>query len=383
MWSKPIELDTTQYPGPYLYKVYHGLNVNNVNTLIGQTIPTSNLFDSDTSFTHFQINTSSQANYYRVELFYDSLGTSLLVGTSNNAGSIFISTIPSDNQITVSWDEDVPWVNTTYYIYKANNFSGPFSLVGTSTTQSFADTGLVNGSEYCYYIQSQGYYTSSSIISPILNLSQIACDSPVDLTPPCPPELSINGNCEIGENTLTWTNPNNLCADDVMSYNLYYTPIEGNEMVLIETFDNSLDTNFTHNNNGSVAGCYAVTAVDSLQYGNESDSSNVVCFDNCPSYWLPNVFSPNGDGINDLFSALVPYNYVESISIQIYNRWGQLIFETTNPDVDWDGTHMKSTKTVPDGVYYYLCTVNTIRLTGIEPILLKGFFHLFSQGGGN
>ena len=185
-------------------------------------MPTSNLFDSDTSFTHFPINTSSQANYYRVELFYDSLGTSLLVGTSNNAGSIFINTIPNDNQITVYWNEDVPWVNTTYNIYRANNFSGPFSLIGTSTTQSFADTGLVNGSQYCYYVQSQGYYTSSSIISPIFNLSQIACDSPVDLTPPCPPELSINGNCEIGENTLTWTNPNNLCADDVMSYNLYY-----------------------------------------------------------------------------------------------------------------------------------------------------------------
>ena len=63
---------------------------------------------------------------------------------------------------------------------------------------------------------------------------------------------------KLRENTLTWTNPNNLCADDVMSYNLYYTPIEGDEMVLIETFDNSLDTIFTHNNNGSVAGCYAV-----------------------------------------------------------------------------------------------------------------------------
>jgi gliding motility-associated-like protein len=382
MWSKPTEMDTTQYPGPYRYKVYHGLNANNVNTLIGQTASTTSLYNSDTTFTHFNINTNSQANYYRVELFYDSLGTSLLVGTSNNAGSVFISTIPSDNQITVSWNEDVPWVNTNYFIYRANNFSGPFTLVGTSTAQSFADTGLINGSQYCYYVQSQGYYTSSSIVSPILNLSQIACDSPIDLTPPCPPVLSINGNCEIGENTLTWTNPNNLCADDVMSYNLYYTPIEGNEMTLIGTFDNNGDTAFTHNDNGSIAGCYAVTAVDSVQYGNESDSSNVVCFDNCPSYWLPNVFSPNGDGINDLFSALVPYNYVESVNIQIYNRWGQLIFETVNPDVNWDGIHMKSGKIVPDGVYYYLCTVNTIRLTGIEPIFLKGFFHLFSQGNG-
>ena len=38
MWSKPIEMDTAQYPGPYLYKVYHGLNVNNVNTFIGPNL---------------------------------------------------------------------------------------------------------------------------------------------------------------------------------------------------------------------------------------------------------------------------------------------------------------------------------------------------------
>ena len=108
----------------------------------------------------------------------------------------------------------------------------------------------------------------------------------------------------------------------------------------------------------------------------------MVCFDNCPSYWLPNVFSPNGDGVNDFFSALVPYSYVESIDIKIYNRWGQVIFETTDPDINWDGIHMDSGVLVPDGVYYYLCTVNTIRLTGTEPIILKGFFHLFSQGNG-
>jgi len=382
MWSKPTEIDTNQYPGPYMCKIYHGLNASNVSTLVGQTTLSTNLYNSDTTFTHFNVDTESQENYYRVELFYDSLGTSLLVGTSNYAGSVFISTVPNDNQITISWNEDVPWINTNYSIYRSNSFSGPFSLIGSSSTQSYIDTGLVNGSQYCYFVESDGYYTSSSIVSPILNLSQITCDTPIDLTAPCPPYLSINGDCELGENTLIWTNPNNSCADDVMSYNLYYSPIEGGEMTLIETFDNIGDTTYLHNDNGSIAGCYTITAVDSVQYGNESDSSNVVCFDNCPSYWLPNVFSPNGDGVNDLFSALVPYNYVESIHIQIYNRWGQVIFETTNPDVDWDGKHMETGTLVPDGVYYYLCTVNTIRLVGIEPIILKGFFHLFSQGTG-
>lgn len=383
MWSKPTEIDTNQYPGPYFYKVYHGSSLNTVNTFLGQTNTTANLYNSDTSFTHVNLDTETPENFYRVELFYDSLGTSLLVGTSNSAGSIHIWTTPNDNQITISWDEDVPWINTEYYIYRSSNFGGPFTLIDSTITQTYTDTGLVNGSEYCYYVQSEGYYTSSSIVNPIFNLSQIACDFPIDLTAPCPPVLTINGDCELGENTLIWTNPNNFCADDVMSYNVYFTPIEGEAMELVASIGTDSDTIYSHSFNGSVAGCYIVTAIDSAQYGNESDSSNTVCFDNCPSYWLPNVFTPNGDGTNDLFSALVPYSYVESVQFQVYNRWGQIIFETTDPDINWDGKHMETGTLVPDGVYYYLCTVNTIRLTGIEPLVLKGFFHLFAQGAGS
>lgn len=380
MWSKPTELDTIQYPGPYFYKVYHGTSINNANSLIGQSNTTTNMYNSDTAFTHVGVDTENGPNYYRVELFFDSLGTATLVGTSNGAGSVFISTTPNDNEILVSWNEDVPWINTSYDVYRASDFAGPFSYIGTTTTQQYLDTGLVNGSEYCYYIESSGYYSSTSIINPILNLSQITCDSPIDLTPPCPPEISIDGDCEIGENTLTWNNPNNTCADDVMSYNLYFTPIQGEPMSLIATIDSNQDTVFTHNYDGSVAGCYAVTAIDSVQYGNESDTSNIVCFDNCPSYWLPNVFTPNGDGDNDFFTPLSPYKYVESIDIKIYNRWGQVIFETTDPDINWDGRHKDAGTIVPDGVYYYLCTVNTIRLIGIDPVVLKGFFHVFSDG---
>lgn len=382
MWSKPTELDTSQYPGPYFCKIYHGTSINNVSTYVGETLPTDSLYNSDTTFTQMGLNTESMANYYRVDLYYDSLGIAKLVGSSNKGGSVFISTTPNDNQITLSWDENVPWINTDYDVYRATNFSGPYSYIGNTNSQEYTDVDLVNGAEYCYYVESHGHYSSSSIINPIVNLSQITCESPIDLTPPCPPELAIEGDCQVGENTLIWTNPNNFCADDVMSYNLYYTPVQGEQMMLIASFSNDGDTTFTHNNNGSVAGCYTITAMDSVQYGNMSDSSNIVCFDNCPSYWLPNVFTPNGDGNNDFFIPIDPYMYVESVDIQVYNRWGQIIFETTDPDIKWDGKHKDTGTIVPDGVYYYLCTVNTIRLTGIEPIILKGFFHIFSDGLG-
>jgi gliding motility-associated-like protein len=123
----------------------------------------------------------------------------------------------------------------------------------------------------------------------------------------------------------------------------------------------------------SMAACYAVTAVDSV--GNESRFSNIICVDDCINFELPNVFTPNGDGMNDLFKPF-PYNLVEKIDLKIYGRWGNLVFQTSDPDINWDARHMDSGKKVPSGVYYYVCDVYERRLTGLEPRYLIGFVHI-------
>lgn len=382
MWSKPSELDTSIYPGPYYYKVYHGLSLGAISTFIGQTSSSLFLANTDTIFVHNNINTTDLPNYYRVELFYNHSGSDSLVGSSNEAGSVYLTTVPNDNQITLNWSEDVPWIDTSYVVYRGTTIGGSYTQIAVTNNQTYTDVNLINGQTYCYYVKSVGYYSSPSIISPIENLSQEVCDSPVDRTPPCPPVLNIEGDCLEGINKLFWNNPNNYCADDVTRYNIYYTPVEGDSMELIATIGSELDTIFYHNNNGSVAGCYFVTSLDSIQYNNESDSSNIVCFDNCPNYWLPNVFTPNNDGKNEYFVPLTPYRYVESIELIVFNRWGQEVFTSTDPAINWNGIHKDSGEPVPSGVYYYVCTVNTIRLSGIEPVELKGFFHLFRDQEG-
>ena len=166
-----------------------------------------------------------------------------------------------------------------------------------------------------------------------------------------------------------------------MSYSIYFGPTDTSALELIATVNDNTDTSFIHSYNwnglNSVAGCYAVTATDSAQYGNESILSDTVCVDNCPEYWLPNVFSPNGDGENDSFMAIEPFNYIESIHIQIFNRWGQLVFESKDPYFRWDGNSLVNNEAVPSGVYYYYCIANSIRLSGIVPVSIQGFLHLF------
>jgi gliding motility-associated-like protein len=91
----------------------------------------------------------------------------------------------------------------------------------------------------------------------------------------------------------------------------------------------------------------------------------VVCVDNCPEYTLPTIFSPNGDDLNDVFEPF-PYRYVQSISLHVYNRWGETVFETTDPSIQWDGKNKSTSKPCTDGAYYYVIRVDFIRLSGIE-----------------
>jgi gliding motility-associated-like protein len=124
-----------------------------------------------------------------------------------------------------------------------------------------------------------------------------------------------------------------------------------------------------------LAGCFAVSALDSV--GNESVHSNTVCKDNCPQYELPNVFTPNGDGANETFKPFPNYRFVESIDLQIFNRWGNLVFKTTDPAINWNGTNEQG-KALAAGTYYYVCSVYERRVSGtvLRADVLSGYIEI-------
>jgi len=68
---------------------------------------------------------------------------------------------------------------------------------------------------------------------------------------------------------------------------------------------------------------------------------------------VPNVFTPNNDGLNDYFFPVINCIFDE-YHIVIYNRWGQLLFESDDQNAKWDGKYKGGE--APDGVYFYLIT---------------------------
>lgn len=85
--------------------------------------------------------------------------------------------------------------------------------------------------------------------------------------------------------------------------------------------------------------------------------------------FFPNMFSPNGNSVDEVFK--VYSNVVKSMHLMIYNQWGQKVFETADYATGWDGTFKG--KPQPVGVYIY---VASIRLLDNRTIIKKGSFNL-------
>lgn len=381
---KAEDLDTLLNPGPYRYQLVRseGVGTEDFSEIAAANYVTDNFYElTQTEFTDMGLNTLEKAYTYKVDFYIN--GETEAINSANKASSVFLTAGGADERIELSWNFETPWENYDYVVFKEET-DGSFLVLDTVQTPEYIERELVNGREYCYYVETIGAYSVEGIPAPLFNKSQRACGVPLDTVPPCPPTLIVRNicdeqaNCVEAElvNDLTWTNPNFLCeeTDDVVAYNVYYADQEGADFNLVHSSDNIADTTFAHMPLRGLAGCYAVTAVDS--FANESLFSNVICVDNCPIYDLPNAFTPNDDGQNDVFIPY-PFCFIDRIEIAIFNRWGQQVFATMDPTIGWTGKSDKG-ENLAAGTYYYTCRVFEQRVTSGGEIEkeLTGFIEL-------
>src|SRR5659263_727868 len=104
----------------------------------------------------------------------------------------------------------------------------------------------------------------------------------------------------------------------------------------------------------------------------------MICIDSCNFYEIPNVFTPNGDDINDKLVAKTS-GLVEKIDFRLFNRNGLLLFRTEEPKIEWDGTYKG--RIVSPGVYFYQCDVYENSSSGNEVKHLSGFVHVITELG--
>jgi gliding motility-associated-like protein len=149
-----------------------------------------------------------------------------------------------------------------------------------------------------------------------------------------------------------------------------FTPASGNAQTYTWDFgDNNTSAASTPSNNYQYGGSYQVSLTTNKDYACEEKTIALVrAPDPVEEYlYIPNSFSPNGDGINDVF-AIYGHSNCGEYQLTIFNRWGEVVYYTTDINKFWDGK--QDGKAVQSGVYCYVITENGNKRTGMVYVYL-------------
>lgn len=262
-----------------------------------------------------------------LNVFIDSIGLEIIYAT--------VSPPPNnDRQLIVEWELlNAPRYDTTFTILKRKVLDGA----------RFEKVGEVPGNVFSFTmddVNTKDYPFEFSVIGANLcgELSQAPPHTTVWLHGEKPETYIVEMEFT---DYLGWN-------EGVLDYTLYrslqdktpFEPFDAFISPIRVTYENGLE-HYTQ--------CYRVKATEND--GNEAESwSNELCFNFPPVMYIPNVFSPNRDGLNDMF--LVSAGAIKTFNIKIFNRWGEQLFESDDIQNGWDGTF--SGVECQQGVYLYI-----------------------------
>ncbi len=124
------------------------------------------------------------------------------------------------------------------------------------------------------------------------------------------------------------------------------------EIAILPAGDTVYTDNLTSLFNKEIAGhiCYYIETFEHGGVNSAVSYSPEICVNLTGEFLLPNAFTPNDDGRNDVFRPVFSF-LPEQYTMYIYDRWGNTVFETSDPGIGWNGTYHN--KPVPSGVYIY------------------------------
>ncbi|HOM91255.1 MAG TPA: gliding motility-associated C-terminal domain-containing protein, partial [Bacteroidia bacterium] len=118
--------------------------------------------------------------------------------------------------------------------------------------------------------------------------------------------------------------------------------------------DGTISTETNPINRYTTIGTYEVTLISSNTYCEDTITKTIEVTDQF-SYYVPNSFSPNADGRNDVFTS--QGTNIVSERMAIYNRWGMKIFESSAFPFNWNGRMQNTGDELPRGIYVYTISI--------------------------
>jgi gliding motility-associated-like protein len=236
---------------------------------------------------------------------------------------------------------------TPDYVYKWNSIRDSAHFETNDVLQYNLITGLSHGDYSVLITDANGCTTEGSIAVPLIS-------------PPYSDFLSRSKPEEFIDPVVQFDNESSAA----LTYEWHFGD---GEISYEENPEHSYDT----------SGVFLVMliAYNEPQYGCADTSFQYMEVDPMFTFYVPSGFTPDDDGLNDTWGPVGQNFEYESYNVQVYDRWGKLIWQTDNPNKFWDGRMQSSTKEVKQGLYVYVFTLK--KFNTFEPKVIKGTVTLY------
>lgn len=260
--------------------------------------------------------------------------------------SISNISVNPDQQIDLFWNYNagsdleeisiVRGINSSTFSPANPNLSGqPLDNINVFTDQQITSLS----GPYYYQIQTVdlcGNQDSSNIVSSIL----------------------LNVNATGGDINLAWTDLF-FPGRNIIAYQICKI-LDGNELPLQTVSPTTLNfSDMDSGSSGQTLNCYIVKAIHTNSMGFDTlvSYSNLDCANQMVEMYIPNAFVPGGT--NTIFKPeILHLGSIQSYRLHIFNRWGSKIFESTSPDIGWNGS--QSGELCAPGVYIYVIDIDQV-----------------------
>jgi gliding motility-associated-like protein len=275
-------------------------------------------------------NTSGTSTQTNPNYFYGNPGTynvTLIVNTNNNCKDTITKTIIVNPMPNVNFEADL-LSSCSPLCVNLTDLSSVISGSNVNYSWNFGDGSTASGSNvnHCYTNDgaTENVYrtitltvtTDSGCVGTFVRNNYLTIyPTPIAEFTSSPQPTTIRNpniyfnNETIGGNTYIWNFGDNTATSSEVSPKHTYVMV----------------------------GQYEVTLISTNQWGCSDTIVHTVYIDDDFAFYIPNAFSPNGDGVNDLFSGK-GYG-IKDYVMYIFDRWGEKIYETTDLSKGWDGTY--------------------------------------------
>lgn len=276
-----------------------------------------------TTYTDEKLDCNGNYNYQIIGVYQNKLATEVeVISSFVRSNANFTPMLQAKQGLVATLGSNMkPQLNILdatgslkYYVYrsKGSNFQN-FTKIAEITDSQYIDNVDASKDKYCYMIRHED-----------------ACQY---VSPASQPFCTIF--LEANQQDLNWNTPT-----EAPNYQIVYDVNRINSTD-ITTISNQTITNYSVTNPTTLIERYQIEANLILKINGEEykikSLSNVAEINFDTKIFLPQAFSPNGDGINDEYQVFGNLDKLQSFRMQIYNKWGNVVFESDDLKKGWDG----------------------------------------------